>query len=389
MVEAEFFMKILYVLHTSKPGGAAESLKVLLSQWKKPAHQIKPLVALPAGELFDELRAADLPVFALSARLEKRPRGIRGTTMALGKVLLQQRALIKIIRDEKVDVVHANSTAAHAASGTAARRCEIPAVWHARDLAELGRWSGLLDRSADAIVAISKTVAQSLEKQEVDRNKIHLIYNSLDVDGWLPQTSPNSDIFKALKTSDSTVVFGCVGQLVSWKNQAMFIEAAALLRGLEPHANFKFAIIGSDPWQQKSSYRQQLIHQVKTLGLENELLFFPHQKDNKATLSACDVLVHAARREPFGRVLIEAMALEKTVVAFDAAGPGEILTNERDGLLMPAESGSAGLADGMRKVLLSPSLRETLGKAARLTVQQRFNAAGGAAQIKELYESLV
>jgi glycosyltransferase involved in cell wall biosynthesis len=123
--------------------------------------------------------------------------------------------------------------------------------------------------------------------------------------------------------------------------------------------------------------------------LENELLFFPHQNDNKATLSACDVLVHAARREPFGRVLIEAMALEKTVIAFDAAGPGEILTNEKDGLLIPAESGSAGLADGMRKVLLSPSLRETLGKAARQTVQQQFNAAGSAAQIQELYESLV
>jgi len=83
------------------------------------------------------------------------------------------------------------------------------------------------------------------------------------------------------------------------------------------------------------------------------------------------------------------MALEKPVVAFAAAGAGEILTNEKEGLLMPAASGSAGLTEAMRKVLLSPSLREKLGKAARITVQQRFNAVDGAEQMRKLYESLM
>ncbi|MEO6906435.1 MAG: glycosyltransferase family 4 protein [Abditibacteriaceae bacterium] len=382
-------MKNLYVLHTAKPGGAAESLKVLLAQWKNAEYQIEPLVALPKGQIFDELQQAGWPVFALPAGLEKRPLGTRGTMMALGKVLLQQRGLIKIIRDEKIDLVHANSTAAHAASGAAARRCGVPAIWHVRDLTLLGRWSGLLERQADAIVAISKTVAQSLEKQKIPHHKIHQIYNSLDVSDWPLQSPPDADILKILNASDSTVVFGCVGQLVPWKNQAMFIEAAALLRGLESHANIKFAIIGSDPWQQDSPYRRQLIAQAKTLGLGNELIFFPHQNDNRGALSACDVLVHPARCEPFGRVLIEAMALEKTVVAFDAAGAGEILTNEKDGLLISPESGSAGLVQAMRKVLLSSSLREKLGKAGSLTVQQRFNATDGTAQMTKLYESLI
>lgn len=381
-------MKILYVLHTAKPGGAAESLKVLLAQWKTAEYQIEPLVAMPRGQTFDELRAAGWPLFALPGGFEKRPRGIRGTMMALGKVLLQQRALIKIIRHERIEIIHANSTAAHAASGAAARRCEIPAVWHVRDLASLGRWSGLLERRADAIVAISKTVAHSLEKQNIPRNKIHLIYNTLDIEDWLPPTLSAADIRKSWNAADSTVVFGCVGQLVPWKNQPVFIEAAALLRGLEPQANMKFVIIGSDPWHKRSSYRQQLIHQVQTLELGNDAIFFQHQNDNKAVLSACDVLVHAAHREPFGRVLIEAMALEKAVVAFDVAGASEILTNEKDGLLIPPEMGSMGLVNGMRKVLLSPSLRKRLGASARITVQQRFNAQAGAAQMRKLYESV-
>ena len=381
-------MKILYILHTSKPGGAAESLKVLLAQWRDAEYQIEPLIALPKGALFDEFQQEGWPVFALPAGLEKRPRGTRGTMLALGKVLLTQRALVDIIRKERVDLIHANATAAHAAGGVAARKCKIPAVWHVRDLADLGRWGGLLERRADAIVAISKTVAQSLQKQNVPRHKTHLIYNSLDVNDWPLQISPDADIRKALNATEPTIVFGCVGQLVAWKNQAIFIEAAALLRSVEPAANIKFAIIGSDPWYQKSPYRRRLIAQAKALGLGQDLIFFPHQSDNRAVLAACDVLVHAAYQEPFGRVLIEAMALEKPVVAFDAAGAGEILTNEKDGLLTPPESRSAGLAEAMRKVLSSPSLRERLGKAARITVQQQFNAADGAVKMRELYETL-
>lgn len=381
-------MKILYVLHTSKPGGAAESLKVLLAQWRNADYQIEPLIALPKGQLFDELQDAGWPVFALAAGLEKRPRGTRGTMKALAKVLLQQRALVEIIRKEKVDIIHANATAAHAASGAAGRKCNIPTIWHVRDLADLGRWSGLLERRADAIVAISKTVAQSLEDQKMPRRKIHQMYNSLDVNDWSPQTLPGAKIRNVLKATDSTVVFGCVGQLVAWKNQAIFIEAAALLRSLEPEANIKFTIIGSDPWRKNSNYQRHLIAQAKVLGLGEELICFPYQSDNRAALASCDVLVHAAHQEPFGRVIIEAMALGKAVIAFDAAGPGEIITNEKDGLLMPTESGSAGLTQAMQKVLLSPTVRKELGKAARITAQQRFYAVDAAAQMQQLYKSL-
>lgn len=382
-------MKILYVLHTSKPGGAAESLKVLLRQWRNSDFGVEPLAALPEGETFDDLRQAGWPVFALPPGLERRPRGVRGTMWALGKVLLQQRKLTEIIHQEKVAIVHSNATAAHAAAGTAARRCGVPAIWQVRDLAELGRWGHLLERRADAIVAISQTVAQALESQHIPRRKIHLIYNSLDINEWLPQTPPDDSIRNALNATKSTVVFGCVGQLVAWKNQALFIEAAAMLRKLEPDANMKFAVIGSDPWKRNPAYRSQLLRQAKTLGLREDLLFFPHQKDNRAALAACDVLVHAAHREPFGRVLIEAMALEKTVVAFYAAGAGEIVTSEKDGLLVPPGADSAGLAEAMRKVLLSAPLREQLGNAARRTVQERFNAVTCATKTRELYGKVI
>jgi glycosyltransferase involved in cell wall biosynthesis len=378
-------MKILYVLHTAKPGGAAESLKVLLEEWRKADSGVEPLLALPRGAVWNELRKTGRPVFTLPPGLETRPRGPAQMAFAAGKVLLRQRVLSEIIRREKVDVVHSNSTAAHLAGGWAARRCGVPAVWHVRDLAPLGRWGGLLARQADAVVAISRAVAGALENQGVPRHKIHLIYNTLDVDAWPADTPPDAAMRQAL--SDGPV-FGCVGQLVPWKNQAAFIEAAALLRRKNPGVRMKFAIIGSDPWQQDSAYRRDLLRMAAVSGLGRDLIFFPHQTDNKSALAACDVLVHGALSEPFGRVLIEAMALQKPVIAFDAAGPGEILTHGEDGLLAPPESGSAGLAEAMQKVLLTPDFRRKLGEAARRTVRQRFGAADGAARLRRLYESL-
>lgn len=381
-------MKVLYILHTAKPGGAAQSLAVLLNEWRKRG-DIQPLLALPRnGPLFAEFQGQGWPVFALPPGIERRPRGAAQAIVALAKVLLQQQALVRIIRREKVAIVHSNATGAHLAGGLAARRCGIPSVWHVRDLAPLGRWGGLLARRADAVVAISRTVAGALQEQNVPRGKIHLIYNTLDIADWPVKAPPDANIRKTLNAAESDVIFGCVGQLVPWKNQGVFIEAAARLRAANPGINAKFAVIGSDPWQENSPYRQGLIQQAAALGLGRDLIFFPHQENNRAALAACDVLVHAALREPFGRVLIEAMALRKTVIAFDAAGPGEILSDQRDGWLVPPEQGSAGLAAAMQKVLLTPALRAQWGQVAHTSVQQHFDAAAGAEKMRLLYEAL-
>jgi len=382
-------MKILHVLHTAKPGGAAQSLKVLLNEWRNSENHVQPMVALPQdGEVFEELQAAGWQVFELPPGVLQHPHGMAEMGRALSKVLLQQRILQEIIRREKVDIVHANATAAHLAAGLAARRCGIPAVWHVRDLAPLGRWCKSLARRADAVIAISHAVADALMNLRVPESKIEVIYNALASADWPADTSPDLIIRQSLNATTDSVVFGCVGQLVPWKNQAAFIEAAAILRRLEPAANIRFAVVGSDPWQNDSRYRRRLMQQAQTLGLGKELIFFPYQANNKTLLAACDVLVHAALREPFGRVVIEAMALQKPVVAFDAAGPGEILTHLKDGLLASPASSSAGLAVEMRKVLLSPSLRHELGVQARRTVCNRFEASICAAQVKAIYEKI-
>jgi len=382
-------MKILYVLPTAKPGGAAQSLNVLLHEWRKPENGVRPVVALPRdGVVFEELQAGGWRVFELPSGVLRHPHGMKEMGQALSKVLLQQRVLREIIQREKIDIVHANATAAHLAGGLAARRSGIPAVWHVRDLSPLGRWCKNLARRADAVVAISHAVAEALVNQRVPASKIQVVYNALASADWPVQTAPDPVLRRALGATEASVVFGCVGQLVPWKNQAAFIEAAALLRRLEPAADIRFAVVGSDPWQNDSHYRRRLMQQAQTLGLGKELIFFPHQADNKTMLAACDVLVHAALREPFGRVVIEAMALQKPVVAFDAAGPGEIVTHLKDGLLASPASSSAGLAVEMRKVLLSPSLRHELGVNARRTVGERFEASSCAARIKTIYEKV-
>ncbi len=95
-----------------------------------------------------------------------------------------------------------------------------------------------------------------------------------------------------------------------------------------------------------------------------------------------------SREEPFGRVLIEGMALEKPVVAYGAAGPLEIITDEHDGLLAaPDEKDS--LANAMRRILADEKLRAHLQKNARQTVIQKFHIADSASRVRDIYREVL
>jgi glycosyltransferase involved in cell wall biosynthesis len=92
----------------------------------------------------------------------------------------------RLIHQSNSDIVHANSTTAHLVSGIAASRLDLPAIWHARDLINLGRGSQFLSSRAAAVIAISGCVAESLQRQGVAPEKIHLIRNGIEPDHWKP-----------------------------------------------------------------------------------------------------------------------------------------------------------------------------------------------------------
>ncbi len=167
-------------------------------------------------------------------------------------------------------------------------------------------------------------------------------------------------------------VIGIVGRLQPWKGQDRLLAAFALLRerGHEAH----LLIVGGDSYGLSPEYASSLPATVAALGLEDRVTMTGEVADARPYIARMDLLVNASEREPFGIVLVEAMAAGLPVVAVDAGGPAEIVQDGVTGRL--ARSGSsADLADAIEPLLTSPALRARLGAAGRERFEREYSAA--------------
>jgi glycosyltransferase involved in cell wall biosynthesis len=173
----------------------------------------------------------------------------------------------------------------------------------------------------------------------------------------------------ALDLPPDIPVVGLVGRLQPWKGQDRLLEAQALLRerGLEMH----LLIVGGDAYGLSSEYAASLPSLVGRLGLTDVVTLTGQVADAGPLIDQMDVLVNASAPEPFGIVLLEAMARGVAVVAVDAGGPREFIDHLQTGLLAP--SGQPGaLADALEPLLVSPTLRDAIGQAGREQFMRDF-----------------
>jgi glycosyltransferase involved in cell wall biosynthesis len=157
-----------------------------------------------------------------------------------------------------------------------------------------------------------------------------------------------------------TTVIGLVGRLQSWKGQDRLLEAHALLRarGHRIHT----VIVGGDAYGLSPQYAASLPVLASRLGLQSEVTMTDQVPDSGPYIEQMDILVNASDPEPFGIVLLEAMARGVAVVAVDSGGPAEFIEDGTTGVL--AASGQpTDLADALERLLSSAALREEIGQA--------------------------
>jgi hypothetical protein len=160
-------------------------------------------------------------------------------------------------------------------------------------------------------------------------------------------------------------VLGTVGRLQPSKGQHRFLNvlAALLRRGLDVHG----LVVGGDPGNFSPGYPARLYRLADELGLRHRVTFTGHVQV-APYWRLIDIAVHAAPAEPFGLVLVEAMAAGVPVIAFDAGGPADIVESGRSGILVPAgDDGS--LTDAAARLVCDPALRRRLGDGARRRAQ--------------------
>ena len=366
--------RILFVNHVSRISGAERSLLDILRHIDRS--RFEPIVALPpGGELTEALRQCGVRCLPLPLRRICKTTNPWRLAVSLLNVVKVTVQLTRLIRRERIALVHANSNTAQIYAGPAARLSGVPCIWHTRDLVTLGLLGPWLNRFSSRTIAISDCVHRHVSLCIHPPNKLRTIYNGIDISG--PQTGT---------LLHKGPVFGMIAQLVPWKNHGAFIETAARLATILPDA--RFVIAGDDLFAEHRGYRTTLESKIAQLGLKDRLLFTGHLPDVTPLLESIDVLIHPAVREPLGRVILEAMAREKPVVAVNACGPAEIIRHGIDGLLAASDR-AEDLAEEALCLIHNPLLAGQLGAAGRQRVEQDFNIRNKIREIEALYDDLL
>lgn len=377
--------RILLVNHVSRISGAERSLLDLAGNLDRA--RFEPLAVVPPAPdgLPAALDAVRVPCRPLPLRRIRRTVNPLRLTGLACHVAVTAARMSRLIRRERIALVHANSNTAQLYAGLAARWAGVPCIWHTRDLVPLGPLAGWMAYHAACIVAISDCVHRHVARHARGVTPVRIVHNGI-VEPAPVDAGARGACRSALGVPPDAPLIGMVGQLVPWKNHAAFLAMAARVAAMEPRA--WFVVVGGDLFGEHADYRKSLERLVADMGLGDRCTFPGHRNDVAAVMAALDILVHPATREPLGRVILEAMAAGLPVVAVNACGPAEVVRDGIDGLLT-ADAAPAELAGAVLRLLGDPALAARLGSAARQRVAERFRLQDTVRHIESLYDAVL
>jgi glycosyltransferase involved in cell wall biosynthesis len=242
------------------------------------------------------------------------------------------------------------------------------------------RW---LSRGVRHFIANSATTQANLTVAlGIPSRKVSVIYPPLDLQ-TLRITRTSTVTRATFGLAPSTRCFGILGMLLPWKGHVVFLRATQ--RVFERIPDARAFVIGAAPPRGKE-YERELRALAQELGIADRVIFTGFRPDVPELLQLLDVVAHASiDPEPFGRVIAEAMAMRRPVIATRAGGPTEIIDDSRTGFLVPPGDDEA-LADRLIALLENPTLAERIAEAGYTAVRDRFSAEPHARLVQQVYE---
>ena len=312
------------------------------------------VVFLEDGPMVREFRKLGVDTHVLSAgRLRHIPSFVRAV-----------RAVANIIQEREAQSVLGWMSKGHIYGGMAALLSSVPATWYQLAMPTSVHW---IDRLATAIPAscvLTCSEAGALAQRQIwPHRRVRVVHPGVDLADFDPDTVPSSQDARALLNLPQDVpIIGIIGRLQTWKGMHFFVDAIARVHSDYP--DLKGVIVGGKH-DLEPEYPDQLRQQIDNYGLADTIMLAGFQSNPATWLSAFDVFVHASDREPFGLVVIEAMAMGLPVVASDTAGPTEVITHKKNGLL--ASFGRDDLlALEIRRYLDDPAWAEEVAQLAQV-----------------------
>jgi len=354
-------MRILQICSAREIGGGERHLADLANTLAQRGHQV--FAALSPSS----------PVRATLSSVS--PENIIELPMRNSLNLATAMKLSRFVRAQDIEIVHAHVARDYPLAALATGRSKARLVLTRHVLFPLNRIHRLTLRRTSRVIAVSQAVAESLRSQSIfDRNKVVTIHNGIDLAKF--ETADPSRTPRKLRV-------GTAGHLGPVKGHEDFVRAAALV--LENRPDVEFVIAGEDKFQSGEN-RTALEKLIRELRVSDHVKLIGWVDDMPQFLSTLDLFVSAARSEPFGLAIVEAMAAGVPVVATASEGARETIDEEKTGRLVDVGD-VAALARVIEELINDEPERRRLAQNGRAVARDRFSLTRMVERTEEVYES--
>jgi glycosyltransferase involved in cell wall biosynthesis len=348
-------IRVLHVLNTLDTGGAEAVVLNLARACDRTRFDLRVVSLGQDGPIGQQLRAADVPTFALG----RRPGIDPGLALKVAR----------LCRTHAIDVVHSHNVAPWLYAGPSARLvgaavCHTEhsnlapgqrALWHAE------RWLAQLTR---VVICDGDSVRRQLiEQQGLPARKVITIHNGIDLARFGRPADRAATRRAAGITGDGPII-GTVARLEAVKDQALLIRAFAKVLPAQPTA--RLCIVGG------GSLRSALQAQVMAAGLGDAVVFLGHRDDVADLLPLFDLFALSSISEGLPLTLIEAMAAGLPCVATDVGAVADAVAAGHSGLLVPARD-EVGFSAALLQLLLDRDRARRMGENGQHRARAHFD----------------
>lgn len=301
------------------------------------------------------------------------------------------RAVRRILRDFRPEVVHTHSAKGGVIGRLAAWSLGVPAIIHTVHGAPFHpyqRWwaktpiqwaERFAARRCHALVSVADAMTQLLvDAQVAPREKFITIHSGMDVEPFLAADRWREETRRELGFRPEDVVIGKIARLFHLKGHQFVLEAAPRIVAACPQVRFLFVGDGV--------LRGELERRAASAGLSDHFRFTGLVPPSRipALVGAMDILVHASLREGLARALPQALIAGKPAVSFDVDGAREVVISGETGWLVPPLAIDQ-LADALIRLAASPADRARLGGQGRTRFTDQFRHETMTRRLRELY----
>jgi len=358
--------------------GGERSLLAVIGQLKKQYELF--LFAPMTGLLADQIKSSGLNHIPFNIRDEQ---GIRKSD----EVLLGE--LLPLLSEVDCQIVHGNSVSMARFLGRHRERFPPIVTAHLRDIMKLSA-RAIQDISClNRLVAVSEATAKSYRHQGVESDKMQVIYNGIDLNSFLQGASLNLhselNLHRELNLPCSVCFAVTIGQIGLRKGHDVLIEAISQIANSDP--DWHYLIVGERHSTKAESrvHVEKMLESLKASGNEDRVHWLGYRTDVAKILEQAELLIHPARQEPFGRVLLEAAAMGKAIIATDVGGTSEMLVHRESAWLVPPDD-ARSLSDACNKLMSEPETREQIGSNAKHRISKQFSIEKSARQLALLWQ---